>query len=87
MRTHLNTPTDMHGQRHNNYNQRSQRHDGVRFCDEHTATLQAMISTRQTSLKPLLEVGTSVYSAYWDPLRDPSRSASDPAWYPGVVSS
>mmetsp|Transcript_8925 Transcript_8925/g.15776 ORF Transcript_8925/g.15776 Transcript_8925/m.15776 type:complete len:866 (-) Transcript_8925:73-2670(-) len=45
-----------------------------------------MKSTRQKSLKPLLEIGTAVYSAYWCPLNDPSRDL-DPDWYPGVVSS
>ncbi|KAL7527492.1 hypothetical protein ACHAXR_007734 [Thalassiosira sp. AJA248-18] len=45
-----------------------------------------MKSSRQKSLKPLLETGTAVYSAYWDPTLDPDRT-SDPTWYPGIISS
>mmetsp|Transcript_27682 Transcript_27682/g.59121 ORF Transcript_27682/g.59121 Transcript_27682/m.59121 type:complete len:772 (-) Transcript_27682:404-2719(-) len=47
--------------------------------------MKPLSSRRQKSLKPLLEVGQPVYSAYWSPT-DPDRELI-PDWYPGVVSS
>ena len=43
-----------------------------------------MRKSSQKSLKPLLEVGQPVFSAYWPP-DDPDREA-EPEWYPGIIT-
>ena len=43
-----------------------------------------MRTERQKSLKPILTLNQSIYSAYWPP-SDPQRLTS-PQWYPGTIS-
>ena len=43
-----------------------------------------MRTERQKSLKPILSLNQSIYSAYWPP-SDPQRLTS-PQWYPGTIS-
>lgn len=51
------------------------------------STLEAQKSSRSRhpTLKPQLKARAAVYSAYWPP--EDERRKTDPAWYPGVVSS
>ena len=44
-----------------------------------------MRTERQKSLKPILSLNQSIYSAYWPP-SDPNRISS-PQWYPGTISN
>jgi len=44
-----------------------------------------MRTERQKSLKPILTLNQSIYSAYWPP-SDPQRLTS-PQWYPGTISN